>query len=477
MENELSVCTRKSDGLNIRLVFAVVTAAFGSAFQHGYNIGVVNAPGTILEEWIYSIKGNQSAEEISREYVALIWSTTVSIFCIGGMIGGTLVGPIADQIGRKNGLIYNNIIAAIGALFQGFAKQIGSCEVFIFGRFIIGLNAGINAGLAPVYLTEISPVALRGAVGTVYQFVITISILLSQILGLQSMLGTEDRWPYLFLFLLVPALIQTITLPFCPESPKQMLKVTRNEIKAKQALIWLRGSLDVHAEFEEMKGELESERNQPTVSLSQLLINRRLRTPLLISSCLMLAQQFSGINIITYYSTMLFLRAGLTENTAQYATLGVSCVNVLMTLISLILVEKSGRKTLLLIGFGGMFVSTILLSRCLAYVEMVFLAYLSIAAVVLFVAFFSIGPGAIPWFITTELFAHNARPTATSVAVCINWMANFMVGISFLPLTMLWRHNALMVFAFLQALSLLFIHYLVPETKNKTIEEISTLFR
>ncbi|KAK9501047.1 hypothetical protein O3M35_002169 [Rhynocoris fuscipes] len=301
--------------------------------------------------------------------------------------------------------------------------------------------------------------------------------MISQILGLNSILGTEDKWPHLFFITFIPALLQLVMLPLCPESPKQVLKVTHNELKAKQVLVWLRGSLDVHAELEEMKDELEAERSEAKASLRELLTNRSLRIPLIISCMLMIAQQLSGINIVTYYSTKIFHQAQLSNDAAQYATLAVGIMNVLATLVSLALVEKSGRKTLLIIGFGGMFFSTVLLTFCLANVEMIFVTYLSIGAVLLFVIFFSMGPGSIPWFITTELFNHNARPTATSVAVSINWASNFLVGIGFLPLAALWDYYVFLLFAAIQAVFVIFIYKKVPETRNKTTEEISALFR
>lgn len=130
--------------------------------------------------------------------IKLIYSIIVSLFCIGGMIGALMTAMIADRFGRKGGLLLNNVLVFVAAIFLGLAKACRSYEMLIFGRFICGLNSGLNAGLAPMYLAEISPNHLRGAIGTVYQLVITISILFSNILGLPSFLGTTDGWPWLF---------------------------------------------------------------------------------------------------------------------------------------------------------------------------------------------------------------------------------------------------------------------------------------
>jgi len=137
------------------------------------------------------------------------------------------------------GLMYNNITVVIAVLLQGLAKPCGSYEMLIAGRFFIGLNCGLNAGLAPMYLTEISPTHLRGAIGSVYQLVVTISILLSQIFGLESLLGTESRWPWLFIATIIPAIFQLITLPMCPESPKFVLLNKGKEVEAKRGKYYL----------------------------------------------------------------------------------------------------------------------------------------------------------------------------------------------------------------------------------------------
>lgn len=177
----------------------------------------------LIEDWISDLKMNRTGVPTSQSEVTMIWSVAVSIFCVGGMIGGSLVGWVADSMGRKGGLLLNNILVLLTVIFEGSAKAAKSYEMIIIGRFLIGINAGLNAGLAPMYLAEISPVHLRGAVGTVYQLVITISILVSQILGLEHVLGTAEQWPLLLCLTIVPALFQMCTLPFCPESPKYLL--------------------------------------------------------------------------------------------------------------------------------------------------------------------------------------------------------------------------------------------------------------
>merc|ERR1719356_105235 len=365
----------------------------------------------------------------------LIWSWTVAIFCVGGMMGGTLCGFVSSRLGRKGGLLLNNILVAIAAVLMGLAKYAGSYEMLIVGRLVIGINSGLNAGLAPMYLAEIAPINLRGALGTVYQLIITLSILISQVLGMNNVLGTEGGWPWLLALTAVPAILQVATLPFCPESPKYLLLDKDDEMAANSALSWLRGTIEVHDEMDEMKQEQESMKLVPKVTLKEMLTNGSLRKPLIIAMMMMWAQQLSGINCAIFYSTDIFDKAGLNEQESQGATLGMGAMNVAMTFVSLALIEKAGRKVLMVSGLSLMLCMTILLLASLLTFETVpAMSYVAIVAVITFVVGFATGPGSIPWFFVTELFAQSGRPTATSIAVTVNWSANFLVGLGFAPL-------------------------------------------
>ncbi|XP_044268548.1 solute carrier family 2, facilitated glucose transporter member 1-like isoform X2 [Tribolium madens] len=465
-------------GFNGKLIFAIIASALGSSFQHGYNTGVINTPQTVLEEWISQVVGNRTGIPPSASSVTLVWSLAVSIFCVGGMIGGVCTGYVADRFGRKGGLLLNNILVFLATICLGSAKAASSHELLILGRFLIGINSGLNAGLAPMYLAEISPINLRGAVGSVYQLVITISILVAQALGLKYVLGTPEHWPVLFALTAVPALFQVVTLPLCPESPKYLLASKGNEMEAQKALAWLRGSLAVQEEMEQMKAENDAAKLLPKVTVRELLTNRALRIPLIICLCVMIAQQLSGINAVIFFSTSIFKDSGLKDDSATFATMGMGAINVLMTIVSLVLVEKAGRKTLLLIGFGGMAIDTLLLTIAMKLTTVEpNLSYLCIVLVFIYIIMFASGPGSIPWFLVAELFNQSARPTAASLAVCTNWTANFLVGLAFLPITNEIGPYVFIIFVILNCLFFLFIYKKVPETKNKTIEEISALFR
>jgi len=465
-------------GLNGRLLFAVASVAFGSAFQHGYNLGVINAPLELMEEWLNSTNYNRTEEYLTTTGQTMIVSWIVSIYCIGGMIGGAATGLFSERFGRKGGLLINNIFAVVAAILFGFCKLASSWEMVICGRLVIGINNGLNAGLAPMYLSEIAPTNLRGAFGTVYQLFVTISILFAQLMGLPGALGTEGLWPVMLALTAAPAVLQLLTLPFCPESPKHLLINKALQIEAQRALSWLRNTPSVHDEMEEMRAESEAQKLVPTVSLREILTNPVLRIPLVISVMMMLAQQFSGINAVIFFSTKIFESARLQPDEALYATIAMGAMNVCMTVVSLVMVEKAGRKTLMLVGLAGMLVVCLLLTLALALQShAAWLSYFSIVLVILFVVMFATGPGSIPWFLVNEVFASNARPIAASIAVAVNWTAAFLVGLLFLPIAEAMDEYVFLVFVVLLFLFILYTWKQVPETKGKSIDQVTAIFK
>ncbi|XP_054710074.1 solute carrier family 2, facilitated glucose transporter member 1-like [Uloborus diversus] len=460
-----------------RLVFAVLAAALGSSFQHGYNTGVANAPQELIERFINESYVHQVGTPPSTVIVKTIFSIVVSIFSVGGMVGGLFTAVLANKLGRKGALLVNNALVFLAAIMMGLADLAGSYIMLIFGRFVIGVNSGLNAGLAPMYLNEISPVHLRGAIGTLYQLILVISILISQILGLKQILGTETGWPILFALTCVPAVMMLATLPFCPETPKFIYMNKGNEERAREALEWLRGTHEIDKEMDLMKLEFQELQSVPKVEFSHFFRIKSLFRPFLISNVVMFSQQLSGINVVFYYSTDIFLKAGLDREKATYVTLGTGVINVLMTVLSMGIIEKAGRKTLLLVGLGGLCLVTVMMTIFLYFSKYYqWATYVTIFWILVFIVFFAVGPGSIPWFLVTELFDQSARPIASSVAVAANWLANFAVGILFLPIQEGLHEYTFLIFTVLLFLFCLFIFLEVPETQGKTIPEIKEFF-
>ncbi|XP_076597324.1 solute carrier family 2, facilitated glucose transporter member 1-like isoform X2 [Chaetodon auriga] len=411
------------------LMMAVGTAVIGS-FQFGYNTGVINAPQNIIESFYNETWISRFSEPISWTTLTALWSLSVAIFSVGGMLGSFSVGLFVNRFGRRNSMLMANVLAFNAAVFMGFSKMAASFEMLIIGRFIVGLYSGLSTGFVPIYVEEISPTSLRGALGTLHQLGVVIGILMAQIFGIESLLGNASLWPLLMGFTLLPAVLQSVLLPLCPESPRYLLINCNEESKARSILIKLRGTDEVSEDMQEMKEESQQMMREKKVTILELFRSPVYQQPILVAIMLHLSQQLSGINAVFYYSTGIFERAGVSQ--PVYATIGAGVVNTAFTMVSLFVVERMGRRILHLTGLMGMAVSAVFLTVAMALLDQFrWMSYVSIMAIFSFVAFFEIGPGPIPWFIVAELFSQGPRPAAIAVAGFSNWSANFLVGMCF----------------------------------------------
>lgn len=206
------------------------------SLQFGYNTGVINAPQKVIEEFYNETWSHRYGEPILSTTLTTLWSFSVSIFSVGGMIGSSSVGLFVNRFGRRNSMLMMNLLAFVSAVLMGFSKLGKSFEMLILGRFIIGVYCGLTTGFVPMYVGEVSPTALRGALGTVHQLGIVVGILITQVFGLDSIMGNADLWPLLLSVIFIPALLQCILLPFCPESPRFLLINRNEENRAKSVL-------------------------------------------------------------------------------------------------------------------------------------------------------------------------------------------------------------------------------------------------
>ncbi|XP_060710760.1 solute carrier family 2, facilitated glucose transporter member 4-like [Hemiscyllium ocellatum] len=462
------------------LILSVFTAVLGS-LQFGYNIGVINAPQKIIEQsynetWMRRQTGGEQPQPIDQATLTTLWSLSVAIFSIGGMVSSFLLGTLAEWLGRKKAMLVNNILAVTGGILMGLSRYCQSYEMLILGRFVIGAYCGISSGLVPMYVGEISPTRLRGTLGTLHQLAIVSGILIAQIFGLDVILGTDELWPLLLAVTVFPAVLQAMLLPLCPESPRYLYIVRNQEGKAKKCLRMLTGRQDVTKSLMEMKEEKRKMDMEPKVTIAQLFKMASYRQPIFIAIILQLSQQLSGINAVFYYSTSIFTGMGIQQ--PVYITIGVGIINTAFTVVSLFLVERMGRRTLHLLGLAGMSGCAFTMTISLALLEKLpWMSYISTVAIFGFVAFFEVGPGPIPWFIVAELFSQGPRPAAMTIAGFANWTSNFIVGMTFQYIVELCGPFVFLIFAFLLIGFFGFTYFKVPETRGKTFDEIAASFR
>ncbi|KAF5904454.1 solute carrier family 2, facilitated glucose transporter member 1-like, partial [Clarias magur] len=356
--------------------------------------------------------------------------------------------------------------------------------MLILGRFITGVFCGLCTGLTPLYVAEIAPTALRGAFGTLHQLGILVGMLIVEILlfkrvfvSKETFEGNEDDsklWPLLLGLTVLLAAMQIIMLLFCSESPRYLLINLQQEEEARAVLVRLHGSDGVEDAVQEMKEEANKVAMEKKVSILQLFCNPIYRRPIIITIIMNLSQQFSGIQAVAFFSRHIYERACIT-NSEVLITEG--AVHIIFILGSLILVDFAGRRKLQMTGLGGMAICVlVIIISFQLFVSKPLVITVATVAALAFLAMFEIGPGPIPWFIATELFAQGARPAAVSVSGCSNWTANLLMLLCLPPLLNSCGPNALIIFLVLLVLSFLFTYFWVPETKGRTFEDIASGF-
>ncbi|XP_041568231.2 solute carrier family 2, facilitated glucose transporter member 4 [Taeniopygia guttata] len=442
------------------LALTVFAAALGS-LGFGFNIGVINAPQKLLEGEYNATWAQRWGSPPPPQTLSLLWALSVAIFSVGGMGTALAGGAVAERLGRKGALLASNGLAVVGGALMGGAKLGPTYILIILGRFIVGAYSGLVSVLVPLYVGEVAPLRLRGALGTLHQLGIVIGILVAQVLGLRALLGTPRAWPALFGAGLLPAALQLLLLPLCPESPRFLLARGQRG-RARRGLSRLAGPA-AEAGLAALEAEL-GRGPAPKVGLLELCRSRRYRQPLIVTLGLQLAQQLSGINAIFYYSTSIFEGAGLQD--PAVGTIGTGVVNVAATALSVVLVERAGRRVLQLLGLLGMMGCATTLALALK-LGGPFWGAVALASALAFVGFFAVGPGPLPWFVGSELFPPGPRAAALGLAGLLNWASNTAVAMAFPAMQAALGPLVFLLFGALLGGFSLFTFLLLPETRGR----------
>ena len=400
---------------------------------------------------------------------------------IGCIIGGALSGFISKSLGRRNGLIIAAVaffVSAVGAWKPEFFNIFGTLPVFsfFFYRIIGGIGVGIASMISPMYIAEIAPAESRGKLVSFNQFAIIFGMQVIYFVnyfiakqGNEQWLVNEG-WRWMFLSGAIPAGLFLILLIFVPETPRYLV-MKGKEGKALKVLNKISGTNNAPVILEEIKGTLH-ETSAPWLSFGFLVI--------FIGIMLSVFQQFVGINVVLYYAGNIFRNMGASTNSSLLQTILVGSVNLTFTVVAIITVDKFGRKPLMIIGALGMAVSMTLLGLSFYTHNEGVIALIFMLA---YTAFFAMSWGPVTWVLLSEIFPNSIRG-AMSIAVAAQWIANWLVSLTF-PilndnqwLTRQFNHGfSYWIYGIMGILAALFVWKLVPETKGKSLEGIEKIWK
>jgi sugar porter (SP) family MFS transporter len=431
------------------LLVASIAALGGLLF--GYDTGVIS--GAILF--------------ISKEFALdnRLQAFTISVVLIGCIGGSAVSGSVADRIGRRPTLFGAGVIFLLGALLSALA---GNEAMLLCGRFVVGLGIGLSSVVAPLYISEVAPAPVRGALVSLYQFAITIGILAAYIVDYLFAGGGQWRW--MLGLAVIPSLILMGGMIRMPESPRYLFKVGRDPLAREE----LQRIYD---------DETASEREEASILESlkvkrgglRALLSPAIRPALFLGISLAVLQQITGINSVIYYGPRIFEMAGVGSAAASILAQSlVGAVNCGMTLVAIFFVDRIGRKPLLYAGLTGMFVALSVMAYAFSQPHLSgSLGTIALVSMMVYVGCFAFSFGPILWLLISEIFPLPVRGTGMSVSTLANWVGNFAVSQSFL--TMVERLGSPATFGAYAALcivTIFFVRTMVPETKLELLEEV-----
>ncbi|KDP30801.1 hypothetical protein JCGZ_13744 [Jatropha curcas] len=425
-----------------------------SNFLFGYHIGVMNGP-------ILSI-----ARELGFEGDPILEGLVVSIFICGAFIGSISSGSLVDKLGCRRTFQVDAIPLILGAIISA---QAHSLDEILWGRFLVGLGIGVNTVLVPIYISEVAPKKYRGSLGTLSQIGTCLGIITSLFFGILS--ETDPHWWRTMLYIAtVPAVILSVGMQFAVDSPRWLCKVGRLE-DAKAVIQNLWGPSEVERAIEDFQSVNKNKSYDDEGSRWLELLEEPHSRAAFIGGSLFILQQFAGINGVLYFSSLTFKDVGIT-NGASASFVGI--INFAGALCASYLMEKEGRKKLLVGSYIGMAVSMFLVASAISFpVDEELSHNLSIIGVLMYIFTFAIGAGPVTGIIIPELSSSRMRGKVMGFSFSVHWVCNFLVGLFFLDLVEIFGVAPVYTgFGIVSLLAAIFANYFTIETKGRSLEEI-----
>ncbi|MEL0603230.1 sugar porter family MFS transporter [Pseudoalteromonas undina] len=453
------------------VIFISAVAAIGG-FLFGFDSGVIN--GTV------SALGNAFTSS------SVATGFNVASVLLGCAVGALAAGPLADKFGRRAIMIITAIIFAISAFGSGISE---SSAEFIFYRLFGGLGIGAASVLAPAYIAEVAPPALRGRLATLQQLAIVLGLfaaflsnyLIADAAGSAQNILMLDiaAWRWMFWAELVPAILFLVGVLFIPESPRYL--VAQGKVADAKTVFSKISNDNVAAQISDVKSSLQSDKKP---SIRDLFIDgsKKVHPIVWAGVALSVFQQFVGINVVFYYGSELWQAAGFDESQSLFINVLAGTTNIVSTFIAIALVDKIGRKPLLLVGSVGMFISLSALTYIFGSAGLDEAGKLALSdnmgtfALImanLFVVFFGLSWGPVVWVLLGEMFNNRIRGAALAVAASAQWIANFAITMTFpIMLANIGLAGAYGFYALSALISIFFVAKYITETRGKTLESM-----
>jgi len=420
---------------------------------YGYDMGIIAAAMVFL----------RTAFHLSTESQSWV----VSIVLVGAMAGALTGGALADGWGRRPTMMAGGILFVAGSTLAMFAPSVA---VIIVARALLGVAVGFNSVTAPVYVSELAPPESRGRLVGLYQFTLTCGIALADLVG--YWLASSGSWRLMFGLGAIPALLFLLLVFGVPESPRWLLAHGRDS-EAVAILESYAGASGAAAILEDLRASLRTAVERRWSALFAPAARRGL----IIAVGFTILQQVTGINTVIYYGPRIFALAGVASNqSAIFATFVIAVMNVLATIIALVLVDRVGRKPLLYWGVGGMTASLFVLAFAFHAKEALgaSLGLVAAACLSVYIVCFACSMGPIAWILVAEVFPLRLRSRGAAAATLGSGLSNFLVSLTFLSLIEMAGNSATFaLYGGFCVLTLLFVRYIVPETKGRELESIS----
>uniref|UniRef100_A0A8D2JDZ1 Solute carrier family 2, facilitated glucose transporter member 5 n=1 Tax=Varanus komodoensis TaxID=61221 RepID=A0A8D2JDZ1_VARKO len=406
---------------------------------------------------------------LPQETIVLLWSSIVSVYGLGGLLGSVCCGYLTAKYRKKKCQMLTNGIMLTAALSMGFSKRARSFEMIFLGRLLYGIGIGFAFNIHPQYVGEISPKKLRGFTNATVAVFLTLGKVAGQIIGLGELLGNESSWPLLLAFSALTAVVQLVMLPCFPDSPSYLLIQKGNEEAFLKAIKQLWGEGDHQAEIEDLKKEKAAMPSTKHLRVLEVIQAQSLRWQLYVMITVMTTLQLCGINAVESCLSMVVA--------AEKAMHRLSSSSLHLLAFQSSIIEHFGRRLLLWGGYASMVLVLALLTVTLSLqVSQSFGPGCGIVCNLLCIYFSLPSPAGATISVMVEIFNQNFRPSAFVIVGIINWMGLFLLGMIF-PFTVEYLGPfCFLIFMGILAASGVFIYLFLPETKGKSIVEITMEF-